>query len=213
MPSYKKCYGETTGALLMDLRKYLVNQIYTLQGLGVVNNSPNGITGAMVNLLTDPSGNYGIALMDIDGITDPYQNELLFAHSKIGNPLVLGKNSMPALRSILTHGIKFTPLYHDKQKFTTLYLNNGNLYKETGMPKQHEINDANRTGYTNRNVCSESKILEYIYQKLKKNHKTEHTITGKIHIYTDRYPCPSCQYVIKQFEDIYRKLNVIVYYG
>lgn len=55
---------------------------------------------------------------------------------------------------------------------------------------------------------TESKILEDIAKKLK-----DHTdVSGKIKLYTDYKPCPSCQSVIKQFREKYRNIEVEVIY-
>lgn len=195
----KKYHEETTGRILLEMKELLTGQLRKLRIDGVA-------TDQVYRHLTHPHGNYGIALISIDGISDPYVNEVFYAHSKVGNPEAV-------LQSFLTHGIKFTPLGPVTQRFETLWVKNDNgneyLFNGTGKPiSQAEEIKANKDDFFNRNVCSESKILEYINLKL----NNDRTLTGTIHIFTEKHPCLSCQGVIDEFVSVYNNLNITVYH-
>ena len=63
-------------------------------------------------------------------------------------------------------------------------------------------------GAWNRNVDTEFKILEEINIRLNGNADA----VGKITLYTDLYPCLSCQYVITQFKEKYPKVDISIIY-
>ena len=60
-----------------------------------------------------------------------------------------------------------------------------------------------------RNVDSEFKILSDIQKSLGSNYKA----SGKITLYTDLSPCPSCEYVINQFAEMYPNIEIEVVYS
>ena len=75
-------------------------------------------------------------------------------------------------------GISLKP---ENQQFETLNINKDNV-----------VDGINSW---NRNVDTEFKIIEDINGKLGNNVNAK----GNITLYTDLYPCPSCQYVVEQF--------------
>ncbi len=80
---------------------------------------------------------------------------------------------------------------------------------ENPIFKTKKVNSENvidGIGAWDRSVDTESKILEDIAKQLK-----DHTdVTGKIKLYTDYKPCPSCQSVIEQFRKKHRNIEVEV---
>ncbi|PGN62203.1 hypothetical protein CN978_25060 [Priestia megaterium] len=199
MVSIKQCNDNATGRMLQGMRGVIHNQVRDLR-------IDNIISDGVYRKLADAIGNYGIAFINITGISPPYINEVLFAHSKVGKP-----NSK--LETFSTHGMKFIPLAFGPQRFDTLWVRKNedrseSAYKNTGSLTRAEQIDANDNDYLKRNVCAESKILEYIYTIL----HNQQPVSGTIHMFTDKHPCISCQGVIKTFGSLYSNLNITVYY-
>ncbi|WP_374058384.1 deaminase domain-containing protein [Bacillus aquiflavi] len=62
-------------------------------------------------------------------------------------------------------------------------------------------------------IHTEAKMLEDIAPQLGYNAKTVDTsITGNVYLITERAPCASCSDVIKQFEQMFPNVNVVVKY-
>ncbi|WP_445344068.1 deaminase domain-containing protein [Clostridium septicum] len=89
------------------------------------------------------------------------------------------------------NGISFKP---ENQQFKTLNINKDNV-----------VDGINSW---NRNVDTEFKIIEDTSGKLGDNVNAK----GNITLYTDLYPCPSCQYVIEQFMKKYSNIKVDIIY-
>jgi hypothetical protein len=64
-------------------------------------------------------------------------------------------------------------------------------------------------GGRRRDLDSESKILEAIAEKYTNNRE----IKGKIELFTEREPCDSCKYVIKQFKQTFPNIELNVHHG
>ena len=60
-----------------------------------------------------------------------------------------------------------------------------------------------------RDVDTEYKILSDIQSKLGNNY----SVSGKIKLYTELIPCPSCQSVISQFQKMYPNISIEVIYN
>jgi hypothetical protein len=63
-----------------------------------------------------------------------------------------------------------------------------------------------------RKFDTESKILESIADDLDQLVLDPTFIIGELFLYTDRYPCPSCEDVIKEFINVYDKIKVKIFY-
>ncbi|WP_193923939.1 deaminase domain-containing protein [Desmonostoc muscorum] len=59
-----------------------------------------------------------------------------------------------------------------------------------------------------RDLDSEYKILEAIAEKYTNNRE----VKGKIELFTEREPCDSCEYVIKQFRQTLPNIQLNVHY-
>ncbi|MBD5550613.1 MAG: hypothetical protein HDQ96_05470 [Lachnospiraceae bacterium] len=70
-------------------------------------------------------------------------------------------------------------------------------------------NVINGEGAWLRDVDTEYKILSDIQSKLGDNYSA----SGKIKLYTELEPCPSCQSIIKQFKEMYPNIDVEVIYS
>ncbi|PGN04347.1 deaminase domain-containing protein [Priestia megaterium] len=199
MLDIKKCHDDLTGTMLVGMKNLLFAQMRSRKLGGIA-------TTKQYRMVTLPTGNYGIAFIDIDTLSDSHINQVFYAHSKIGNP---------DAGDFSADGIKFTPLKSapNLQRFPTLWVKNDNgnelLYNGHGRPTSPgEEYDADEDDYYDRKVCTESKILEYIHSKVGENG----TVEGTIHMFTERYPCRSCMGVLKEFVKLYQKINVTVYY-
>lgn len=60
-----------------------------------------------------------------------------------------------------------------------------------------------------RDVDTEYKILSDIQSKIGDNYSA----SGKIKLYTELVPCPSCQSVIEQFKEMYPNIDIEVIYS
>lgn len=85
------------------------------------------------------------------------------------------------------------------------YLSGDNNFKTL----QLDYRDQSSAQGWNRNVDSESKVLEGIHNDLKHQQKP---IKGKISLYTELDPCPSCSDVIQQFSKAHPMLQLDVVY-
>ena len=126
--------------------------------------------------------NFAYAQTDIDVLD---KNEF-FSHSKIQSLDDISDEVATRL-----NGISFKP---ENQQFKTLNVNKDNV-----------VDGINSW---NRNVDTEFKIIEDISGKLGDNVNAK----GNITLYTDLYPCPSCQYVIEQFMKKYPNIIVDIIY-
>ncbi|MGN0494677.1 MAG: deaminase domain-containing protein [Lachnospiraceae bacterium] len=82
---------------------------------------------------------------------------------------------------------------------------------ETSPLKALSVNSdnlINGEGAWLRDVDTEYKILSDIQKLLGENKN----IRGKIKLYTELEPCPSCKYVIQQFKEMYPKLEIEIVY-
>ena len=70
-------------------------------------------------------------------------------------------------------------------------------------------NVINGEGAWLRDVDTEYKILSDIQSKLGNNYSA----SGKIILYTELAPCPSCQSVIEQFKQMYPNIDIEVIYS
>lgn len=107
---------------------------------------------------------------------------ILFAHSQVS-----------IVTDSLAQSKEFVPIKEEK-KFETLSVN-----------RKQEINGENSF---DREVDTESKLLEEIAFRIEHEKKPE----GTVMLYTDRYPCISCEFVIKEFKEMFSEINICVYY-
>lgn len=94
--------------------------------------------------------------------------------------------------SVKDSGISIKP---ESSPFKTLEVNGNNVI--------------NGEGAWPRDVDIEYKILSDIQSKLGDNYSA----SGKIKLYTELVPCPSCQSVIKQFKEMYPNIDIEVIYS
>ncbi len=83
---------------------------------------------------------------------------------------------------------------------------------ESSPFKTVEVNGSNvinGEGAWLRDVDTEYKILSDIQSKLENNF----SVSGKIKLYTELEPCPSCQSVIEQFKEMYPNIDIEVLYS
>lgn len=129
--------------------------------------------------------NFGYAETDILAIED----KRFAAHSKVRFGL-----AQRVAEAFTENQIQFA-LQPENQQFFTLKVNSENIIDGEGA--------------WDRIVDAEAKIIEAIAQQL-----GEYTqAPGKITLYTDYPPCPSCQYVIRQFMSKYPNIKVEVIYS
>ncbi|MBD2515606.1 hypothetical protein H6G93_11385 [Nostoc sp. FACHB-973] len=76
------------------------------------------------------------------------------------------------------------------------------------VPNQPMFKIFEVTGHR-RDLDSEYKILEAIAEKYTNNRE----VKGKIELFTEREPCDSCEYVIKQFRQTLPNIQLNVHYG
>ena len=94
--------------------------------------------------------------------------------------------------SVKGSGISLKP---ESSPFTTLKVDSNNII--------------NGEGAWLRDVDTEYKILSDIQSKLGDNP----SVSGKIKLYTELEPCPSCQSVIEQFKEMYPNIDIEVLYS
>lgn len=126
--------------------------------------------------------NFAYAQADIDVLD---KNEF-FSHSKI--------QSLDDISDEVAARLDGISLKPENQQFETLNINKDNV-----------VDGINSW---NRNVDTEFKIIEDINGKLGNNVNAK----GNITLYTDLYPCPSCQYVVEQFMEKYPNIKVDIIY-
>ena len=136
--------------------------------------------------------------------------------AKIVEATVNNPNRIALYRSQFNVGNKRNIAYADYNLSVDGKLNlNGTL---VGVSGTHDINgtvpsprtrifSTVATGSNSRMYDSEVKILENIASNLKPNS------TGTVYLHSERAPCISCSGVIKQFNQKYPKVNVIVIYN
>lgn len=72
-----------------------------------------------------------------------------------------------------------------------------------------ELGNVDTENAFNRNVCTESKIIESIASIL----ENDRGINGTLDLYTDRRPCQSCETVISTFSNHYPLINIKTFYA
>ncbi|MED1409797.1 deaminase domain-containing protein [Bacillus paramycoides] len=129
-------------------------------------------------------GNFGVAMFEIDKLG----GEVLFAHSKIDVSL---NEEIPQHEpnSFQNYYNNFVPLLKTRD-FKTLMINS----------KGKEETEEN--GAWDREIDTESKLLEYINKKITEANLPK-TTRGTIHLFTELPPCKSCEGVIKEFIEKY----------
>lgn len=130
-------------------------------------------------------GNYGAAYVQIDGIRENYAafSSLNFEEEfRIVEP----PNNIVGLS--------------DSREFEVKFVN-----------RKNEENSVENDEFFPRYYDSEAKILEKIYEDLILN-DVNNEIKGVIHIYTEREPCISCEWVTKQFMNKFPNIEVYYYY-
>lgn len=126
--------------------------------------------------------NFAHANANIEGLS---KNEY-FSHSKI--------QSLKDISNKMYENIKDISVKPDIQEFATLSVDRNDVVgTETAW---------------NRNSDTESKIMEEINIRLEKNINAK----GTINLFTEMYPCASCKYVIDQFREKYKNIEVNVIY-
>ncbi|MFN6529547.1 deaminase domain-containing protein [Nostoc sp. ChiSLP03a] len=96
------------------------------------------------------------------------------------------------------------------ETFTELFAFSGKLLREGAvvLPTQPMLKTFEVTGHR-RDLDSEYKILEAIAQKYTNNRE----VKSKIELFTEREPCDSCEYVIKQFRQTFPNIQLNIYHG
>lgn len=127
--------------------------------------------------------NFAWAVAKIDGV----DKAEYFAHSGIQD---LDKLSSDAAREIRDISPKPEP---GKAKFKTLCVN--------------QVGAVEGADCWERNVDTEFKILEDMAARIK-----DPAASGRVRLYTELYPCPSCWNVMKQFLAVYTNVQMQVLY-
>ena len=92
------------------------------------------------------------------------------------------------------------------------------MYKTDKEQEYHSLSDYNPSGtLAGEQREEQAKMLyNYLIKKANENipaYKTGEKVSkNKITLYTDLYPCPSCQYVITQFKEKYPKIDISIIY-
>ena len=96
------------------------------------------------------------------------------------------------------------------ETFSKLFAFSGKLLREgaVGLPNQPMF-QAFDVGGHRRDLDSEYKILEAIAEK----YTNTREVKGKIELFTEREPCDSCEYVMKQFRQTFPNIQLNVYHG
>ncbi|MGD9782322.1 MAG: deaminase domain-containing protein [Kiritimatiellia bacterium] len=127
--------------------------------------------------------NFGWAWAEIDGL----EKKEYFAHSGIQNFDGFSKTVARRLKDM-----SFSP-EKGKGKFQTLLVDwRGNLGGPDALPRWFD---------------TEYKMLEDIAARL-----PDPAVSGKIRLYTNLEPCPSCRGVMDQFLAIYTNVEMLVFY-
>lgn len=127
--------------------------------------------------------NFGWAWADIEGL----EKKEYFAHSGIQN-----FNGLSARAAKRIQGISFSP-EKGKGRFQTLFVDYlGNIDGPNAMPRWFD---------------TEYKMLEDIAARL-----PDPSVSGRIRLYTNLEPCPSCRGVMKQFMAAYTNIEMVVFY-
>ena len=127
--------------------------------------------------------NFAWALAEVEGL----EKKEYFAHSGIQN--FAGLSSRAAKR---IQGISFSP-EKGKGRFQTLFVDYlGNIDGPGALPRWFD---------------TEYKILEDIAARL-----PDPSVSGRIRLYTNLEPCPSCRGVMRQFLAVYTNVQLLVLY-
>lgn len=96
------------------------------------------------------------------------------------------------------------------ETFFELFAFSGELLREgaVSLPNQPMFQTFNVRG-RRRDLDSEYKILEEIAKKYINNRE----VNGNIELFTERAPCDSCEYVIKQFRQTFPNIQLNVHHG
>ncbi|MTJ08502.1 deaminase domain-containing protein [Anabaena sp. UHCC 0204] len=96
------------------------------------------------------------------------------------------------------------------ETFLELFAFSGKLLREgaVGLPNQPMFQAFDIGGHR-RDLDSEYKILEAIAEKYTNNRE----VKGKIELFTEREPCDSCEYVMKQFRQTFPNIQLNVHHG
>ncbi|WP_171720920.1 deaminase domain-containing protein [Paenibacillus phytohabitans] len=185
-------HSKSTGVMLYEVKRaymgFLLSLISKSYGL-----KPD-------ELQSFTKGNFGAAIMKIDG-REEFNNMILMSHSKIQ-----GLDSS-GLNKLNKYNFKFCPI-NEKPYYSTQFVNKARQIYSGQTTTIKEQKEAQEFGYTNRNVDSESKIIEYLHKLF----RGDFNISGEIDIYTDLFPCPSCSDVINNFATNYSNIRLTVYY-
>ena len=137
-------------------------------------------------LLPEPfnrRNNFGWALAEIDGL----EKQEYFAHSGVQN-----LDDFSARVAKRLKGMSFTPP-KEKARFKTLFVDYlGNIGGPDALPRHFD---------------TEYKMLEDIASRL-----PDTSVAGRIRLYTNLEPCPSCRGVMRQFLAIYTNVDMLVLY-
>ena len=127
--------------------------------------------------------NFAWAVAKIDGL----EKVEYYAHSGIQDLEKLSSAAAEKIREISPRPAK------DQAKFKTLCVNQNGAVDGADC--------------WNRNVDTEYKILEDMAARL-----PDPAVAGRIRLYTELYPCPSCWNVMKQFLAMYTNVQMQVLY-
>ena len=166
---------------------------------------PINMMGAVIQGMFDSADDLAGVVDDVTGVADDLTEPENGSTSMINDAAEGGTEANVRIADEVLDG--------DLLKNVKSMKDSGISIKPESSPfKVSEVNSTNvinGEGAWLRDVDAEYKILSDIQSKLGNNYSA----SGKITLYTELEPCPSCQSVIKQFKKMYPNIDIEVIYS